>query len=119
MAYQQDLAMYLYEDVNFNFTANSDVTNANLTGANLVFTVRDQFNGNILIQRTGGNGVTGNGITVSNATVGNFTVSIASANTDGVPPAPCYVYDVQRTDAGNDTVLAIGKFSLKPEVRLT
>jgi hypothetical protein len=57
----------------------------------------------------------GSGITVTDAVNGVFTVTLATADTDQTPGN--YVYDVWRTDSGQETALAHGRFSIGPAVR--
>jgi hypothetical protein len=57
----------------------------------------------------------GAGIAVVDATAGVFTITLATADTDQTPGN--YVYDVWRTDAGQETALAHGRFSIGPAVR--
>jgi hypothetical protein len=63
-----------------------------------------------LVTKTGGSG-----ITVTDAVNGVFTVTLATADTDQTPGN--YVYDVWRTDSGQETALAHGRFSIGPAVR--
>jgi hypothetical protein len=57
----------------------------------------------------------GTGIAVVDATAGVFTVTLATADTDQAPGN--YVYDVWRTDSGQETALVHGRFSIGPAVR--
>jgi hypothetical protein len=57
----------------------------------------------------------GAGIAVVDATAGVFTITLATADTDQTPGN--YVYDVWRTDSGQETALAHGRFSIGPAVR--
>jgi hypothetical protein len=58
---------------------------------------------------------TGSGITITDATAGVFTITLATADTDQT--SGNYVYDVWRTDAGQETALVHGRFSIGPAVR--
>jgi hypothetical protein len=85
----------------------------NITGWTIKFTVRKNYNDpTALITKT-----VGSGITVTDATNGVFTITIASADTSGLD-LRAYAFDVQRTSAGNRTVLTIGNLTLLPEVSL-
>jgi hypothetical protein len=57
----------------------------------------------------------GTGIAVVDATAGVFTITLAAADTDQTPGN--YVYDIWRTDAGQETALVHGRFSIGPAVR--
>jgi hypothetical protein len=57
----------------------------------------------------------GAGIAVTDATAGVFTITLATADTDQTPGP--YYYDVWRTDAGQETALAHGRFSIGLAVR--
>jgi hypothetical protein len=63
-----------------------------------------------LVTKTGGAG-----IAVVDATAGIFTVTLAHADTLQTPGP--YYYDIWRTDAGQETALAHGRFSIGPAVR--
>jgi len=104
-----NFSIYRGEDVTVTDTM-SPATN--ITGWSLAFTVRKNYGdpNPALIAKT-----VGAGITITNATNGVFTIAIARADTASLTPG-VYVYDVQRTDAGNETVLTIGYLTILPEV---
>jgi hypothetical protein len=103
---------------NFSFYKGEDVTitdtmspATNITGWSLQFTVRKNFgDATALITKT-----IGSGITVTDLTNGIFKIAVANADTSGLTPG-AYVYDVERTDSGNRTVLTTGYLNILPEV---
>jgi hypothetical protein len=110
MAAIANISFYKGEDVTLTVTMSPATT---ITGWTLQFTLRKQFgDATALVTKT-----IGSGITVTDATNGVFTVSLASADTSGLD-LRAYVYDIQRTDSGNRTVLTIGNVTLLPEVTL-
>lgn len=110
MASVANISFYKGEDVTLTVTM-SPVTN--ITGWTLQFTLRKQYGDTTaLITKT-----TGAGITITDAANGVFQVTLASADTVNQELRP-YVYDIQRTNAGNRTVLTIGNLTLLPEVAL-
>jgi len=110
MAANANISFYRGEDVTLTVTM-SPATN--ITGWTLQFTVRKAYgDAAALITKT-----TGAGITITDATNGVFTVSIASADTLDLEQR-AYVFDIQRTNSGNRTVLTIGNLTLLPEVTL-
>lgn len=60
---------------------------ADLTGANLYMTVRDNIGGTVLITKT-----TGDGISVTCAGDGQATITLSTTDTD--IPKGCYYYDI-------------------------
>jgi hypothetical protein len=110
VATNANIGFYKGEDVVLTVTM-SPATN--ITGLSLTFTMRKQFNDvSILTKATGGSG-----ITITDAVNGVFTITIASADTAGLDNR-AYAFDIQRTNAGNRTVLTIGNLTLLPEVTL-
>lgn len=108
MATSANISFYKGEDITLTVTM-SPVTN--ITGWTLQFMVKKQY-GDATAQITK---TVGSGITITDATNGVFTVAIARADTSGLDPG-VYVFDIQRTNAGNQTVLTIGNLTLLPEV---
>lgn len=107
-AVQANFSVYKGEDVGITDSM-SPVTN--ITGWSLQFTLRRYYgDAAAVLTKT-----IGAGITVTDATNGVFKVSIASADTANLTPG-VYVYDVERADAGNRTVLTIGYLNILPEV---
>jgi len=110
MAALANLSFYRGEDITLTVTM-TPVTD--ITGWTLQFTVRKQYGDTTaLLAKT-----VGAGVTITDATNGVFTVALASAETTGLD-LRAYVYDIQRTNAGNRTVLTIGSVTLLPEVGL-
>lgn len=105
-----NVSFYKGEDVDLTVTLSPPT---NITGWSLQFTLRKQYgDAAALLTKT-----IGAGITVTDATNGVFKVALASADSAGLE-LKAYVYDIQRTDAGNRTVLTIGNLTLLPEVTL-
>src|SRR5262249_27360661 len=101
---------YKGEDVTLTVTMTPAT---NITGWSLQFTLRKQYgDSTALITKT-----TGAGITITDATNGVFKVTLPSADTQALD-LRAYVFDIQRTDAGNRTVLTIGNTTVLPEVAL-
>jgi hypothetical protein len=110
MANIANISFYKGEDVTLTVTM-SPATN--ITGWTLAFTVKQKYGDAIAVVSKS----TSSGITITDAVNGVFTVTIASADTNLLDQQG-YVYDIQRTNAGNRTVLAIGNLTLLPEVTL-
>lgn len=84
----------------------------NITGWSLTFTVKNNLGGTTEVTKD--NGGTG-GISITSAGNGIFTVTILRSDTTGLA-IQAYVYDIRRTDSGNNTVLAFGCINLRQEV---
>lgn len=112
LATRTDIAFYHGEDVTLTVTM-SPATN--ISGWSLSFTVKRALaDTSALISKT-----TASGITIADAANGVFRIAIASANTNNANVGPgAYTYDVQRTDSGFRTVLAIGTLTVLPQVTL-
>jgi hypothetical protein len=110
MATIANISFYKGEDVTLTVTMTPAT---NITGWTLQFTVRKSYgDSTALITKT-----IGAGITVTDSTNGIFTVAIASGDTTNLDQR-AYVFDIQRTNGGNRTVLTIGNLTLLPEVTL-
>jgi hypothetical protein len=110
MASAANISFYKGEDVLITVTMTPATP---ITGWTLQFTVRKQYGDlTALVTKT-----IGAGITITDATNGVFKITLASADTSGFD-LRAYVYDIQRIDAGNRTVLTIGNLTLLPEVSL-
>ena len=110
MASLANMSFYKGEDVVLTVTMTPATA---ITGWTLQFTLRKQYgDATALVTKT-----TGAGITITDATNGIFKVTLASADTAGLD-LRAYVYDIQRIDSGNRTVLTIGNLTLLPEVAL-
>src|SRR5579862_9901579 len=110
MATIANISFYKGEDVTLTVTMSPTT---NIAGWTLQFTVRTSYGDpNALLTKT-----TGSGITITNAGSGIFTITIASADSSGLAQR-AYVFDIQRIDSGNRTVLTIGNLTLLPEVTL-
>jgi predicted RecA/RadA family phage recombinase len=107
-AIQANFSIYKGEDVAITDSL-SPVTN--ITGWSLQFTLRKNYGDtSAILTKT-----IGAGITVTDVTNGVFKIALANADTANLAPG-VYVYDVERTDAGNRTVLTIGYLNILPEV---
>ncbi|OAI46891.1 hypothetical protein AYO44_10570 [Planctomycetaceae bacterium SCGC AG-212-F19] len=110
MASVANISFYKGEDVVLTITMAPATA---ITGWSLQFTLRKQFgDATPLVTKT-----TGAGITITDAANGVFKVTLASADTANLD-LRAYVYDIQRTDTGNRTVLTTGNLTLLPEVAL-
>lgn len=78
-----------------------------ITGWTIVFTLRTVIGNPVLLSIAAA---------IVNAAAGKFRVTITAAQTDSLATGD-YAYDVQRTDAGNETVLSIGTFTVLPDVK--
>lgn len=104
----QNLYWYKGEDVLISAAFSGTQS---ISGWTLSFTIRDEYGGSILIQKT-----IGSGISVTSAANGTFTITITSANTniDYNTYLGNFPYDVSRTDSGNEQVLATGLCFISP-----
>lgn len=103
--------IYKGNDWVISFSPNVTVTNTNISGWTLSFNVRLRYSLAIILTKTP---------VITSAAAGLFTVTGAAADTTGAAPPLStpgdYVYDVARTDSGAQDTLAIGTFTVKPEV---
>lgn len=107
-----DISWYKGEDVIVRVTMTPFGTN--ITGWTLAFTVRQNYGDTAtVISKTSGAGQ----ITITDALNGIFDVTVAAADTSGLVPR-AYVFDASRTDSGAASVLSVGQFTLKAEVRV-
>lgn len=107
-AVQANFSFYKGEDV---VITDSMSPAAAISGWALQFTLRKNYGDPApLLTKT-----IGAGIAVTDPTNGVFTIAVADADTVNLLPG-AYVYDVERTDAGNRTVLTIGVLNILPEV---
>ena len=107
-AVQTNFSFYKGEDVAVTDTM-SPATG--ISGWSLQFTLRKNYGDPTpLLTKT-----IGAGITVTDAVNGVFTIALANADTANLAPG-AYVYDIERTNAGNRTVLTIGVLNILPEV---
>lgn len=110
MASIANISFYKGEDVTLTVTMTPATS---ISGWTLQFTLRKQYGDTVaLITKT-----IGSGITVTDAGNGVFKIALASADSSALD-LRAYVYDIQRTDVGNRTVLTIGNVTLLPEVAL-
>lgn len=93
----QTITCYRREDIAPTFTMDPV---ENITGWTLLFSVAAQPNDTVkLFQKTP---------TITSGPAGTFQVAIANEDTDREPGT--YAWDVRRTDAGSERVLALGNF---------
>lgn len=81
-----------------------------LTGWTITFQVRDSLGGTSRIVKT-----VGAGITVRDAGRGVIEIALAKADTQSLA-VQSYVFDIKRTNAGANVVLAYGQLILRQEV---
>jgi hypothetical protein len=111
VATQANIEFYKGEDVVLTVSMSPTT---NISGWTLAFTLKKLYTDNtpVFTKTTGGGG-----ITITDSVNGVFTITIASADTSGLD-LRAYAFDIQRTNAGNRTVLTIGNLTLLPEVNL-
>jgi hypothetical protein len=109
MAIETPLTWFRGEDVTLTVTLTPPT---NITGWSLTFTIRDKLGGAVKITKD--NGGTG-GLTLTDAINGVFKVTIARADTLTLA-VQSYVYDIRRTDSGNNAIVAFGSIQLRQEV---
>lgn len=95
-------------------------TFSSAAGWAITFTVKDAYGGTSCVSKTVGSGITilaaataYDGITYA---IGTPVIAVTSSDTLSLTAGE-YVYDVQRTDAGSEKVLTIGKLTVHPAVR--
>jgi hypothetical protein len=109
MAIETPLSWFRGEDVALTVTLTPPTS---ISGWSLTFTVRDRPGGTVKLTKD--NGGTG-GLTITDAGNGVFKVTIARADTQTLT-VQAYVYDIRRTDSGNNAIIAFGSINLKQEV---
>ena len=102
MACTDTITIYRGEDVQLNFTLAPVI---DITGYTLAFAVEGVAHAK-LIEAAG---------VVVSGPAGTFSVTLADTDTD--IKAGAYQYDVWRTDAGSERVLAVGIFRVKDNAR--
>lgn len=105
MAIKTDISFHRGEDVTLSVTVPGEV----VTGWGLGFALARGYGETTAFTKTTG----GHGISITGVTT--FEIAIDDVDTD-VLDSGGYVWDVKRTDAGQEAVLAYGKLSLKPNV---
>ncbi|HXG12261.1 MAG TPA: hypothetical protein VNK04_21075 [Gemmataceae bacterium] len=81
-----------------------------IAGWSITFQVRDSLGGASRIIKT-----VGSGITLTDAGKGIIEITLTKADTQGLA-VQSYVWDIKRTDAGANVVLAMGQLILRHEV---
>jgi hypothetical protein len=81
-----------------------------ITGWSITFQVRDALGGTSRIVKT-----VGSGITLTDPGRGVIEIALAKADTQSLA-IQSYVFDIKRTDAGANVVLAYGQLVLRQEV---
>jgi hypothetical protein len=81
-----------------------------ITGWSITFQVRDSLGGTSRMTKT-----VGSGITVSDAGKGIISIALLKGDTTGLA-IQSYVWDIKRTNAGANVVLARGELILEQEV---
>lgn len=108
-----DHELFSGKDRTLSFTITDSAGSAQaITGWAMQFTLTNinDRSGTALITKT-----VGSGITITNGAGGICQVAIADTDTDGLvgSDAPRYWYELARTDAGNEDVLAYGTVVLR------
>lgn len=106
MATTADVEFVRGEDVTIEVT----VTGVNVTGWALSFAIALTYRDTAIITKT-----VGSGITITDGDNGVFEITLADTDTDGLPTGT-RVWDVKRTDAGEEAVLTRGELELLPNV---
>lgn len=106
MATTADIEFIRGEDI----TIEDTVTGVNIEGWALSFAIARSYRDTAIITKT-----VGSGITITDPANGVFEITIDDTDTDGLPTGKC-VWDVKRTDAGQEAVLTRGKLTLLPNV---
>jgi len=106
MAVKADISFFKGEDV----TIEDTVTGKNITGWALACAVARGYGQTAEFTKT-----VGAGITITDGANGVFQISIDDTDTDALDSGG-YVWDVKRTDAGQEAVLTYGDLDLKPKV---
>lgn len=89
----------------------TDTVPSNITGWALKFVLaQNPHRTEVLVTKT-----TTDGITITDGAAGVCQVTIADTDTDGLPGSddPDYFYELTRTDAGSEDVLAFGTVVLR------
>lgn len=102
------ITMFRSDDVTLRFNA---VLPTGITGWTVYFQVRDNLGGTLRISKSTG----GNGVTLADTGKGIIEVTLAEADTTSLSVGN-YVWDLKRTDAGSNAVLAHGTLTLRQEV---
>ena len=106
MATKTDITFFRGEDVTLAVT----VTGTIITGWGLSCSIGKGYGQTVAFTKT-----IGTGIAITDGPGGKFEVSIADTDTD-VLRSGAYVWDIKRTDAGQEVVLCYGNLDLKPNV---
>lgn len=106
MAKEQDITVYVGEDITLEFT--EDSSSGDISAWSIIFTMRDGFvTGTPTLQVSG---------VITNGPNGVYQIILTSANMNLT--AKQYYYDVVRTNVGNVTELSVGNFFIVSGVRL-
>lgn len=106
MATTADIEFVCGEDILVEDT----VTGVNIAGWALAFAMARRYVDSAALTKT-----TDDGITITNGAGGIFQITIADTDTVDLVIGD-YVWDVKRTDAGQEAVLTRGTLTLKPNV---
>jgi hypothetical protein len=108
MAVKTNISFFRGEDITLTVT----VTDENIAGWGLAFSVAKGYGQTAVFTKTT---AALEGIVRTDEANGEFEVTIADIDTDALATGN-YVWDVKRTDAGQEAVLAYGQLNLKPNV---
>ena len=106
MATKTDISFFRGEDVTLAVT----ITGTIITGWGLSCSIGKGYGQTVAFTKT-----VGTGIAITDGAGGKFEVSIADTDTDALSSGK-YVWDIKRSDAGQEVVLCYGELSLKPKV---
>lgn len=122
MAKETAAELFLGTDYEYPFTIlnAAEDTAINISGWTLSWMVKrkkSDADANKLLEKTTGSGITISGTFNADPDVNTqkATVSVADTDTDTLPAGLVY-YELKRTDAGSETVLAYGPLDLKRSV---
>lgn len=88
-----------------------------MTGWAITFEIKDRLGGSSIVSKT-----VGSGITITDGPRGIITITLAKADlsgqtvSSGLSSTYGYVWNIKRTDTGNNVVLARGQMILEQEV---
>ena len=107
MATKTDISFHRGEDITLRVT----VTGVDISGWSLQFALARGYGQDTeFLKATGGSG-----IDITDGQAGEFEVTIEDTDTAALYTGG-YVWDLKRTDAGQEAVLAYGNLNLKPNV---
>lgn len=113
---EQDICMVRDQDIDLRFSMMS-VPSGGISGWTIGFTVKKRVDGATVFSKT-----TSSGIEITDPDNGIITVTVADTDTsaatlsEDLDAGERYVWDLKRTDAGSEVVMARGDFILEYNV---